>query len=170
MTDFLGPSRVRFSIYEGPSSDNTSSVLRTDLVPLLRGLGVPSEEIIVETDRPKVDFDTKNRIEALAELRNEALSPLWLREGWGNSTTLIIYFNDVYLQARDVLELLHQHVKAGEKAGMETGVTTGLDWWKRHPEYYYDVWVARTVSSSSSLLLLLAFPSVLFFLLFLFFT
>jgi alpha-1,3-mannosyltransferase len=146
LVSFLGPDRVRFSIYEGPSSDSTPTVLRTTLVPMLRRLGVPDSEVVVETDRPQVDFNQKNRIEALAELRNEALAPLWTKEGWGESTAAVVYFNDVYLRAGDVLELLHQHLRAGEAVGKETGVTSGIDWWKRHPEYYYDVWVARTVS------------------------
>lgn len=145
---FLGSDKVRFSIYEGPSSDATSSILNNILIPLLDKLGVPPDDIVIKTDRPLVDFDKVNRIQALAVLRNEALSPLWTKPDW-HDTVAVVYFNDVYLRARDVLELLHQHFKAGQKAGKETGITTGIDWWRRHPEYYYDIWVARTVSLSS---------------------
>jgi hypothetical protein len=44
------------------------------------------------------------------------------------------------------LELLHQHVKAEEASGQETGITSGWDWYERSPAHYYDVWVGRTVS------------------------
>lgn len=120
-------------------------MFRETLLPILKKLGVADSDIALETDRPEVDFSTRNRIQALADLRNEALAPLWTK-GWGESTAAIVYFNDVYLRARDVLELLHQHVRAGEVDGRETGLTSGLDWWSRHPQYYYDIWVARTVS------------------------
>jgi alpha-1,3-mannosyltransferase len=83
----------------------------------------------------------------LAVLRNEALAPLW--HGW-EDTTAVVYFNDVFLNPTDILELLHQHFRAGEAAGRETGITSGLDWWKKKPEYYYDVWVGRTVSRLGS--------------------
>jgi hypothetical protein len=47
--------------------------------------------------------------------------------------------NDVFLKASDVLEVLHQHKKSG------AGISTAWDWMERRPEYYYDVWVGRTV-------------------------
>lgn len=144
VTSFLGAENVRFSILEGPSDDATPLILTEYLVPMLRHLGVRERDIVLRTNAPKIDFDKVHRIEALAEMRNQALEPLWKR-GW-DDTVAVIFMNDVYLRARDVLELLHQHVKGGEKAGRETGVTSGLDWWKKSPEYYYDIWVARTVS------------------------
>ena len=72
------------------------------------------------------------------------MSPLWKR-GW-DVTVAVVFFNDIYMRAGDVLELLHQHVKAGEKEGSETGATSGMDWYQKTPEYYYDIWVGRTVS------------------------
>lgn len=159
LTTFLGHGRLRFSIYEGPSNDATPGFLRDVLVPMLHRLGIPKDDIVLETDNRLVDFGKVNRIEGLAELRNAALAPLWTK-GWGDSTAAVVYFNDVFLKARDVLELLHQHVKAGE-AGKETGLTSGLDWLNRHPAYYYDVWVARTVRPAGMKLTLDARRTVL---------
>jgi alpha-1,3-mannosyltransferase len=87
----------------------------------------------------------------LAGLRNKAMEPLWDdRNGVGRDIGAVVFFNDVYMKARDVLELLHQHVKAEEQSGQETGITSGWDWYERSPAHYYDVWVGRTVSRSPS--------------------
>lgn len=144
LVSFLGPSRCRFSILEGPSDDRTADILTDELIPMLHYFGVHPDDIVLRTNSPPVEWDNVHRIEKLAELRNEALSPLWKR-GW-DDTAAVVYFNDVYLRARDVLELLHQHVTAGEKDGREVGVTSGMDWYQKTPEYYYDIWVGRTVS------------------------
>jgi alpha-1,3-mannosyltransferase len=143
LVSFLGPSHCRFSILEGPSDDRTASILRDDFVPMLHYFGVDPEDIVLRTDAPKVQWDEVHRIQKLAELRNEAMSPLWKR-GW-DDTAAVVFFNDVFLRARDVLELLHQHVEAGVKEGNETGATSGMDWYQKTPEYYYDIWVGRTV-------------------------
>lgn len=145
LVEFLGADKVYFSILEGPSHDETPQVLEEVLRPMLLTLGVPPGHIIIRTHMPEIDFNKVNRIQALAELRNEALRPLW--SGWSD-TAAVIFFNDVYMKASDVLELLHQHVKAGQKLDKETGITTGMDWWKKKPQYYYDVWVGRTVSTA----------------------
>nr|XP_031858426.1 uncharacterized protein CI109_006189 [Kwoniella shandongensis]KAA5525498.1 hypothetical protein CI109_006189 [Kwoniella shandongensis] len=140
LTTYLSPSKVYISILEGPSSDCTSSALKSVLLPALHSLGIPSSHIRIVTDEPKIDWDKHNRIEKIAELRNRALSPLW-EERWGEQTEAIVFFNDVYIHAVDVLELLFQHLRNG------AGITTGMDWWKKRPEYYYDIWVGRTIDS-----------------------
>ncbi|RSH93260.1 hypothetical protein EHS25_007614 [Saitozyma podzolica] len=127
---------------EGPSDDATPQVLEEVLKPMLLSIGVPASHIILKLRQRHIDFGKVNRISALAMLRNEALAPLW--HGW-EDTAAVVYFNDVFLNPTDILELLHQHVRAGEAAGKETGITSGLDWWKKKPEYYYDVWVGRTI-------------------------
>ena len=109
LVKFLGSDRVRFSIYEGPSTDSTSHIINTVLIPLLHSLGVPDNENVSKTYQPEIDFNMVNRIQALAVLRNEALAPLWTNEAWSD-TAAVVYFNDVYLRAKDVLALLHQHV------------------------------------------------------------
>jgi len=150
LTMFLGPNKLSFSILEGPSSDCTPEVLEQVLQPLLLSLGVPASSIRMKTRESKIDFSNHNRIEVLAELRNKALEPLWDdRNGVGRDVGAVVFFNDVYMKARDVLELLHQHVMAEEASGLETGITSGWDWYERSPAHYYDVWVGRTVSQLS---------------------
>ena len=147
LTMFLGPDKVSFSILEGPSSDCTALVLENVLHPMLLSLGVPASSIRLRTREQKIDFSRHNRIEVLADLRNKALEPLWNdRNGVGRDIGAVVFFNDVFIKARDVLELLHQHVRAEEESGQETGITTGWDWYERQPAHYYDVWVGRTVS------------------------
>lgn len=143
---FLGPERLSFSIYEGPSDDCTPNVLEHVLLPFLVSLGVSGKLIRLQTRAPQIDFNQHNRIQALAELRNQALAPLWEDSELVRDVVAVVAFNDVYLRASDVLELLHQHIKAGERSGQETGITTGMDYYERLPEWYYDVWVGRTVS------------------------
>lgn len=147
LTMFLGPDKLSFSFLEGPSSDCTPQILEQVLQPLLLSLGVPSASIRIKTKESKIDFSNHNRIEVLAGLRNKAMEPLWDdRNGVGRDIGAVVFFNDVYMKARDVLELLHQHVKAEEGSGQETGITSGWDWYERSPAHYYDVWVGRTVS------------------------
>jgi alpha-1,3-mannosyltransferase len=137
LVSFLGSAKISVSIHEGPSSDCTPQVLETILGPLLLSLGVPAEHVHITVNSSKIDFSRMNRIVALAELRNQAISPLWSGE---DDIQAIVFFNDVFLKAEDILEVLHQHVRSG------AGITTALDWWKKRPEYFYDIWVARTVS------------------------
>ena len=140
----LGATRVSFSFLEGPSTDLTPSVLKQVLLPFLISLNVPESRIRILTDSPKIDFTAGNRIELLAELRNQALSPVWEETGEGgvgHKVKTIIMFNDVYLKAEHFLEVLYWHQVNG------ASITTGWDWWKRDPGYYYDIWVGRTIDS-----------------------
>ncbi|WVW86879.1 hypothetical protein I302_108934 [Kwoniella bestiolae CBS 10118] len=138
---YLGKDQLYFSILEGPSSDCTPQILNNVLLPLLTSLGVPSSQIEISTDEPKINWSSHNRIEKIAELRNRALQPLWLNAQWSREITAVVFFNDVYLSAGDILELVFQHKRNG------AGITTGMDWWKKKPEYYYDIWVGRTIDS-----------------------
>jgi len=136
LVTFIGSAHITISILEGPSDDGTSEILTKVLIPLLHSLGVPPSQIFIQTESPKIDFDKVNRIETLANLRNQALQPLWKED---LNVKSIVFFNDVYLKAGDVLEVLHQHIMSG------AGISTGWDWMERVPQYFYDVWVARTV-------------------------
>ncbi len=146
LVDFLGPTSLTFSFIEGPSSDLTSSTFESVLHPLLITLGVPAQQIRFITSSPPIDFDAGNRIALLADLRNQALAPLWEdRErksgGIGEGVKQVVFFNDVYMKAEFILELLQQH------RSNRADVTTAWDWYRREPKYYYDVWVGRTVST-----------------------
>lgn len=142
VVDTLGPQRVAFTFLEGPSDDLTPSVFNSILQPLLLSLGVPSRKIRIITDSPSVDFNNGNRIELLANLRNDALQPLWQDPAFGTNVKSVVFFNDVYLKAEHILELLYMHQING------AGMTAAWDWYKREPAYFYDVWVGRTVSPS----------------------
>jgi alpha-1,3-mannosyltransferase len=144
VVDTLGANRVSFSFLEGPSSDLTPSVLDDVLHPFLVSLNVPRSRIRIVTNSPKIDFSAGNRIQLLAELRNQALQPLWeqtAKSQLGHSVQTVVMFNDVYLKAEHFLETLYWHRVNG------ASITTGWDWWKRDPGYYYDIWVGRTVDS-----------------------
>lgn len=145
VVDTLGSAKVSFSFLEGPSSDVTPSVFRDVLHPFLISLNVPESRIKIVTDSPKIDFNAGNRIELLANLRNKAIEPLWDDRGVGgvgHDVKALIMFNDVYLRAEHILEVMYKHHVKG------AGISTAWDWWKRDPAYYYDVWVGRTVSSA----------------------
>jgi alpha-1,3-mannosyltransferase len=133
---YLGADRLSFSILEGPSGDCTAAALDDILKPLLLSLGVPEEHIHIRTHSPKIDFNEVNRIEALAALRNQALEPLFTSK----DIQAVVFFNDVFLHAEDILELLYQHMESG------AGISTGWDWLQYDPQWYYDIWVGRTVS------------------------
>ncbi|KAK1923656.1 cryptococcal mannosyltransferase 1-domain-containing protein [Papiliotrema laurentii] len=148
LVTYLGPSRLSFSILEGPSDDCTAQALENVLKPTLLEMGVPERHLHLTTRESKIDFSKHNRIEVLAGLRNRALSPLWTSTSKGkgkadDAVEAVVFVNDVYLRASDVLEVLHQHKRAG------AGITTAWDWMERKPEYYYDVWVGRTIDTGN---------------------
>lgn len=140
---YLTPEHLAVSILEGPSSDCTQKAVEQVLKPMLEEQGLGRAWTRIETGESKIDWEKHNRIEKIAELRNRALAPLWQGvndQKWENEIEAVVFFNDVYLHAADILEVLYQHVKN------EAGITTAMDWWKKRPEYYYDIWVGRTVS------------------------
>ena len=155
LVTFLGSSRLSFSFLEGPSDDCSSEAFERVVGPTLLSMGIPQHRLHLITGESKIDFGKGNRIQILAELRNRALSPLWSEKssapsragsaagGTGSEVEAVVMLNDVFLRARDILELLHQHRLTGG------GITTGWDWWQRRPPHYYDVWVGRTVSAAS---------------------
>ncbi|OCF43850.1 alpha-1,3-mannosyltransferase CMT1 [Kwoniella heveanensis CBS 569] len=139
LTKYLGKDKIALSMLEGPSGDCTPQTLKDVLIPLTETMGISSKYVRIATDEPKIDWNQHNRIEKISELRNRALQPLW--EEWKDDIQAVVFFNDVYIHAGDVLELLFQHVKGG------AAITTGMDWWKKRPEYYYDIWVGRTIDT-----------------------
>ena len=168
LSSFLGPDRLSITFIEGPSNDCSAIALERVLYPALLSLGIPRNFISIHTRAKNVDWDSRHRIELLAELRNRALTPLWEDNGFdldgkpimamssmsrqvGTDIEAVVFFNDVYLNAGHVLELLHQHVVTGRETGLETGMTTGMDyrwgpWGPSAEPLFYDVWVSRTVS------------------------
>ncbi|ORX37681.1 cryptococcal mannosyltransferase 1-domain-containing protein [Kockovaella imperatae] len=145
LVTFLGAERLTFSFIEGPSDDCTTQAFDRVIGPTLLSLGIPQNQLHLITGEDKIDFANHNRIAVLADLRNRALAPLWSTatgaKGSSSSQSYqaVVMMNDVFLHARDVLELLHQHVVS------KASLTAGWDWWRRRPGYFYDIWVARTI-------------------------
>ncbi|OAA52032.1 glycosyltransferase family 69 protein [Metarhizium rileyi] len=135
---FLGPSRCVLSIVEGNSPDGTADVLHA-LRPTLRDIGAA-----YYLKSSGVDPSEKDRIERLAQLRNEALAPLLDLHGKATSDTTVIFLNDVSACAEDILELVYQRTALG------ADMTCAMDWTHvfKHPTFY-DVWVARTIDGDS---------------------
>lgn len=79
----------------------------------LLNIGVPPANIHIRTLLPPIDWEGHHRIELLADMRNAGMKPFYdtLPSGLapdGNPWTGIIFYNDVYLGAGHVLELMHQ--------------------------------------------------------------
>ncbi|KAL7415035.1 cryptococcal mannosyltransferase 1-domain-containing protein [Mrakia frigida] len=150
LVHYLGPERLVFSVLEGPSTDGTPDILADIMLPMLLDMGVERKDIHLRLNWPRKNWEWRNRIEALAELRNEALEPLWKYpppEGW----EAVVFLNDVYTSAAHVLELVHLHIEES------AGVTCAWDnyyypgsFWHRPRQTFYDAWVARSHSSGDT--------------------
>lgn len=105
-------------------------------------LGVPPENIHIETNLPKIDWEAHHRIELLADLRNTAMKPLYDTSPSGLTPdgkpwSAVVWYNDVYLSGTHFLELLHQHFM--QDADMSCG-------WDHAGRWFYDGWVGRDMS------------------------
>ncbi|KZV75509.1 glycosyltransferase family 69 protein [Peniophora sp. CONT] len=145
LLDFLGPERVFISIYENGSSDRTPRLLR-HFDELLNEIGTP-HRIITEGTARASDKEDGHRINFLAAVRNLAMEPLY--DG-SAATTLpdggpfddVLWINDVFHCAADVLEVLHQRrVQSATQA-------CALDWGVWGDQVIYDRWVLRPMSGS----------------------
>ena len=169
LTSFLGAHQISLSIIEGPSKDKSASILEEILKPALLRIGVKASDINLRVNAEKVEWKMRNRIELLAELRNQALGPVWLDNDLdsqgstlvgpdkavthgrtaGKDVRAIVFFNDVFVSAAHILELLHQHAKIGLARGASPSMTTAMDYRIGNDgdeTFFYDVWVSRLVS------------------------
>ena len=90
------------------------------------------------------------RVPHLAHLRNKVLEPLFTANAQESNKnkpfTTVVFMNDIFHCASDILELLHQHRE--QKADMACGFDFFSDW-VRSPvlgQEFYDTWVARTIN------------------------
>ena len=85
------------------------------------------------------------RVPHLAQLRNRVLEPLLASE-LANAFTTVVFMNDVFHCASDVLELLYQRRK--QQADMACGLDFFSDWMRSRVvgEEFYDTWVARAIN------------------------
>ncbi|KAL9113896.1 MAG: hypothetical protein Q9227_002030 [Pyrenula ochraceoflavens] len=140
---FLGPDYCALSIVEGRSTDGTYEILAA-LRPHLEPLGLKYYIQTNDTDPHDPRHDHDERIEILASLRNQALSPLTSNPHLYTTNTTILFLNDVLPCPDDLLELIHQrHVQSAH-------MTCGMDWTTlaRDPTFY-DVWVARGMNGDA---------------------
>jgi alpha-1,3-mannosyltransferase len=83
----------------------------------------------------------KDRIEALAELRNLAVKDLVDHPKSYDADTTVIFSNDIALCMEDILELIHQRKFQGADQ------TCTMDWtYVGDSPTFYDVWIARSMT------------------------
>lgn len=138
---YLGTEHCALSIVEGRSIDGTYSILTGQKVELA-AMGVP---FFLSRSYLDPKAPGKNRITALALLRNKALEPL-LEESNRKSSRLamkptIIFVNDVVLCPEDILDMLHQRVS------QSAAMTCAFDW-NKDDGAFYDSWVSRSMSGN----------------------
>eukprot|EP00835_Amoeboradix_gromovi_P003231 NODE_205_length_14851_cov_0.317584.p4 type:complete len:420 gc:universal NODE_205_length_14851_cov_0.317584:8953-7694(-) len=145
---FVGPKNVFLSVFESGSLDNTTSIL-SKYVPFLESKHrietSPINNILNNTDR-------NHRIDYLVYIRNKAMNPLYrsvakIKHYAGHyedhlSYDSVLFINDIYFCANDLLELEFQRVlnKASISGGMDyvKGMGNNL--------IFYDSWVALDIN------------------------
>jgi len=132
---FLGPESCALSIVEGRSTDGTLEVLESLRRPI-EGLG--GQYFLTTSDTNPV-AEGVDRVQALAELRNQALRPLTEHPQRYGTDTTVLFINDVALCMEDILELIHQ------KAYQQADMTCAMDW-INDGSIFYDVWVSRGIN------------------------
>ncbi|KAK3242623.1 hypothetical protein CYMTET_47687 [Cymbomonas tetramitiformis] len=122
-------SNIFVSIYESGSNDLTAFTISA-FREHLASLGVPHRVVLQGETRQEY----QDRIAYLAHLRNKALQPLF-------ESTLeydrVVYFNDIYVRAVDVVSLITTSNK--ESADMSCAVDYQLN--EVGNLQYYDIWV-----------------------------
>ncbi|KAI0317050.1 cryptococcal mannosyltransferase 1-domain-containing protein [Amylostereum chailletii] len=135
----LGPKHVYVSIYENGSTDKTGSLLIL-LDDLLTRMGTP--HTIVTSEDGEISRDhPDHRIAILAGVRNKALEPLMSGEAaramHGKTFDQVLFMNDIFHCATDILEVLYQKDLQGANQACAT------DW---GDPVVYDRWVMRAIS------------------------
>ena len=138
---FLGPKNCALSVVEGRSDDGTFEILKL-LREEVEGIGAT---YFLNTN--EIHPGAKNgvsRIEALAELRNQALRPLINHADHFSIAATVIFINDVAICMEDILELVHQRLH------LNADMVCAMDWTYVGPDpTFYDVWVARGMNGDS---------------------
>lgn len=135
---YLGPQQCALSIGEGRSTDGTYQVLaaiKTEFEALNMTVHLSTSELSPQDGK-------QDRIEALAFLRNLALAPLMAEPTKFFPDVEVIFLNDVYICARDILELTFQHRM------QNATMTCGMDW-SEHGSIFYDIYVSRSITGET---------------------
>lgn len=163
---YMGLENVFVSIYENGSWDHTSEGL-AHLEQILTGLGVAHH---IRTAKEETVWLGVDRITLLAEYRNLALSAMDQAEKRLGGVSELVFINDVYLCAQDILEVIWQRhfQKADASCGTDWKESESIlgygGWlWKPSTEtetassddapgksvYLYDSWVARSLTGKT---------------------
>ncbi|OZJ06553.1 hypothetical protein BZG36_00525 [Bifiguratus adelaidae] len=139
----LGPEHCFVSIFENGSTDETPNLLRNVFSSVLDVLNTPYEIRLSKTERTP----GAHRIAYLAQVRNQALAPLYrlAKPPTSRRFDQIVFLNDILFCKDDVLELIYQQSLQG------SDMTCGLDYdlqWGDVP-LFYDNWVARDITGLS---------------------
>lgn len=152
LIQFLGPRSILVSIYENGSWDHTIEGLR-NLEIILTKLGV---EHVFRSDQRDTEWSKVDRISQLAHYRNQALlNGLYRSEQLQMNITDVVFINDVYICAQDVLELLYQRSiqNASAACGTDWRSTTSfldqLELRTHKSVVFYDSWVSRSISGQT---------------------
>ena len=122
----LKPGNIFISIMEnGDSTDDIRLQLAAFQTKLDEG-NIPNR-IITKNIIQKLP----NRYKFLANIRNEALKPLYTLT-WNSNKTRILFFNDIYYKVSDVINLINTN-------NMEYDLACGLDFYYA----FYDMLVTR---------------------------
>ncbi|KAI0027131.1 cryptococcal mannosyltransferase 1-domain-containing protein [Vararia minispora EC-137] len=134
-----GGENVYVSVYENGSGDRTPEML--DLFDkLLTALQVP-HTVVSKGAAERSDKEEGKRILVLAAARNLAMEPLYLgaaAAALGGEPDEVLFMNDIFFCAADVLEVVYQK----RRQGMHQACA--LDW--DPGQIAYDRWVLRSMS------------------------
>ena len=129
-----GGGECYISIYESGSTDATRALLDKFAVDL-RTLAIPHTITLWGQER----HPNQHRIEFLAEMRNEALAPLFRNSSaWDE----VVFLNDVIMCASSLLELIRvKHFHGAD-------ITSGMDYiyLEPHGTIFYDTWVNKDIA------------------------
>lgn len=135
---FLGPENCALSVVEGRSRDWTYDIL-AEVGEAVEDMGVAFNLTTNPIDPLE---EGGERIMALAELRNQALQPLYDHPEDYTADSIVLFINDINPCVDDILELAHQ--LDIQKADM----TCSMDWQSRG-SVLYDFWVSRAINGDS---------------------
>ena len=135
---FLGPHNCAVTIVEGRSRDWTYDIL-AEVGEALSNMGV---QFNLTTNPVDPLAEGGDRITALAELRNQALQPLFDHPGDYSLDTTVLFINDIAVCVDDILELVHQ------LEIQNADLTCSMDWQSRG-SVFYDFWVSRAINGDS---------------------
>ena len=136
--EYLGPENCALSVVEGYSTDGTYEIL----IDIASKLEASKILYFFQTSDVRPIKEDANRINDLAELRNEALKPLTSNPKLYSSETSIVFINNIALCPEDILELIHQ--KALQKADMACAMD-----WIYEGALFYDVFVSRSMNGDT---------------------